>query len=140
LPDGTPFLGEISLFAGSIAPFGWDFADGQLLSIAIDPGLFAVLGNSFGGNGISTFALPDLRDRIAVGTGNGVTLGEMFGADSEALNFAQLPVGYPAALTVTATVPEPSAIAVMLVGLVGLVCVRRRILSGWPIGCVAELQ
>lgn len=119
-PDGVPFLGEISLYAGTIAPAGWDFADGQLLPIAVNPALFAVIGSTFGGNGFSDFALPNLQDRVAVGTGEGVTLGEMLGAGSETLDFAQLPQGYPASLPRTTNVPEPSAITVLLVGLVGL--------------------
>ena len=82
VPDGSPFLGEISLFAGTVAPTGWDFADGQLLSIAANQALFAVIGTSYGGNGTFDFALPNLEDRIAVGTGDGVTLGEVFGSDS----------------------------------------------------------
>ncbi len=126
-PDGTPFLGEISLFAGTVAPSGWEFADGQLLSIAQNPALFALLGTTYGGNGTFDFALPNLQDRVAVGTGNGVTLGEMFGSDSETLTIAQLPLGYPAALPVAANVPEPSAAAIVLVGLVGLALWRRRI-------------
>jgi microcystin-dependent protein len=130
VPDGVPFLGEISLFAGTVAPTGWDFADGQLLSIASNEALFAVIGTTYGGNGTFDFALPNLEDRIAVGTGDGVTLGEAFGSDSAYLNFAQLPVGYPAALPVTATVPEPPAIAILLVGLVGLACRKAARRSG----------
>jgi microcystin-dependent protein len=125
VPDGLPFLGEISLYAGTVAPAGWDFAHGQLLSIAANQALFAVIGNTYGGNGFFDFALPDLEDRVAVGTGDGVTLGEMFGADNETLNFAQLPAGYPAALPVTANVPEPPALALLLVGVIGLLYGRR---------------
>ena len=55
VPDGLPFLGEISLFAGTVAPAGWDFADGQLLSIAANQALFAVIGTTYGGNGIFRF-------------------------------------------------------------------------------------
>ena len=124
LPDGAPFLGEISLFAGNIAPAGWQFADGQLMSINADPALFAVLGTKFGGDGFTTFELPDLRDRVAVGTGNGVLLGEKFGQDTDTLLYAQLPVGYPAALP---TVPEPPALAILLTGLLGLMVVQRRL-------------
>jgi microcystin-dependent protein len=129
-PDGTPFLGEISLFAGTVAPAGWAFADGQLLSIAADPALFAVLGDTYGGNGVFDFALPDLQDRVAVGTGDGVTLGETFGTDNETLNFAQLPPGYPTALPTVSSVPEPSTLAVLLSGLAGLLYRRRRC-SAW---------
>ena len=126
VPDGTPFLGEISLYAGSTAPAGWEFADGQLLSIAANAALFGVIGDTFGGNGISNFALPNLVDRLAVGTGNGVILGEMFGSDLASLNFAQLPPGYPATLPIAKKVPEPSSVAIVLVGLLGLVYARRR--------------
>jgi microcystin-dependent protein len=129
-PDETPFLGEISLFAGTVAPAGWAFADGQLLSIAASPALFSVLDDTCGGNGIFDFALPDLQDRVAVGTGDGVTLGETFGADNETVDFAQLPSGYPAALPTVSSVPELSALAVLLSGLAALVCRRRRC-SAW---------
>ena len=129
LPDGTPFLGEISLFAGNFAPAGWQFADGQLLSINANPALFAILGNTYGGTGFSTFALPDLRDRVAVGIGNGVTLGEMFGTDTDTLNFAQLPVGYPSALP---PVPEPPTVAILLTALLGLIAMHRRLLPPLP--------
>jgi microcystin-dependent protein len=125
-PDGTPFLGEVSLFAGTVAPAGWAFADGQLLSIATNEALFAVIGATYGGNGISNFALPNLEDRVAVGTGDGVSLGEVFGADTDTLNYAQLPVGYPAVLPTVSTVPEPSTVAILLSGLAGLFCWRRR--------------
>jgi microcystin-dependent protein len=129
LPDGAPFLGEISLFAGNIAPAGWQFADGQLLSINANPALFAILGNTYGGNGFTAFGLPDLRDRVAVGTGNGVTLGEMFGTDTDTLNFAQLPVGYPSALP---QVPEPPTVAILLTALCGLLVMHCRPLRPLP--------
>jgi microcystin-dependent protein len=129
LPDSVPFLGEISLFVGNFAPAGWQFADGQMVAINTDPALFAILGTTFGGNGFTTFGLPDLRDRVAVGTGNGVLLGEMFGHDTDTLNIAQLPVGYPAALP---PVPEPPALAILLTGLIGLIVAHRRLLSPLP--------
>ncbi|HTW69754.1 MAG TPA: tail fiber protein [Acetobacteraceae bacterium] len=125
LAAGAPFLGEISLFAGTVAPAGWEFADGQLLSIASNQALFEVIGDTYGGNGVSTFALPDLQDRLAVGTGDGVTLGEMFGTDSETLDLAELPVGYPATLPDTTNAPEPPAASIFVVALAGLACKRR---------------
>jgi microcystin-dependent protein len=125
-PDGTPFLGEISLFAGTVAPAGWEFADGQLLPIADNEALFAVIGSTFGGNGTFDFALPNLEDRVAVGTGDGVSLGEAFGADTDTLDYAQLPQGYPAALPMASAVPEPPAVALLLTGLIVLGCHRRR--------------
>ena len=133
VPDGIPFLGEISLYAGTLAPVGWDFADGQILSIAENPALFSVIGDTFGGNGISTFALPNLVDRLAVGTGDGVILGEMFGRDLETLSFAQLPTGYPASLAVANNVAEPSSGAIMLMGLLGLVYRRRHGCTGYKV-------
>uniref|UniRef100_UPI003D334D21 phage tail protein n=1 Tax=Granulosicoccus sp. 3-233 TaxID=3417969 RepID=UPI003D334D21 len=82
-----PTLGEIMLFAGTFAPRGWALCDGQLLSIAQNQALFSLLGTTYGGDGRTTFALPDLRGRSAVhaGTGPGLTprfLGQKFGAES----------------------------------------------------------
>ena len=61
-----PFLGEISIFAGNFAPRGWAFCQGQMLSIAQNTALFSLLGTTYGGNGQTTFALPDLRGRVLV--------------------------------------------------------------------------
>ena len=58
-------LGEIALFAGNFAPAGWALCNGQLLPISTNSALFSILGTAFGGNGITTFALPDLRGRVA---------------------------------------------------------------------------
>lgn len=127
---GTPgiaYLGEIALFAGNFAPSGWMFASGETLSIAADTALFALLGTTYGGDGRSTFDLPDLNDRLAVGIGDGVTLGETFGSDNDTLTFAQLPVGYPAAVTVLSSVPEPSGAAVFGVALGALLLARRHL-------------
>jgi microcystin-dependent protein len=88
------FLGQISYFAGSVgsnAPGGWLPADGRLLAINQNQALFAILGATYGGNGQTTFALPDLRGRTAVGVGNGVTLGEVFGQESTQLAVNNLP-------------------------------------------------
>jgi microcystin-dependent protein len=88
--------GEIRLFAGNFAPSGWDFANGQILSIFTNTALFSLLGTTYGGDGISTFALPDLRERVPVGQGQGIgltprTLGETFGTNSVTLSVNQLP-------------------------------------------------
>ncbi len=66
-----PFLGEIRMFSGNFAPTGWALCDGQLLSIAQNTALFSILGTTFGGDGTSTFALPDLRGRVAIHWGQG---------------------------------------------------------------------
>ncbi len=66
-----PFLGEIRMFAGNYAPRGWAFCDGSLLAIRSNAALYALLGTNYGGNGTSTFALPDLRGRTPVQQGQG---------------------------------------------------------------------
>lgn len=91
-----PFVGEIKLFTGNFAPRGWTLCDGRLLSIAKFQALFSILGTTFGGDGRSTFALPDLRGRVPVGAGNGpglnnFKLGEKGGAESATLSSQNLP-------------------------------------------------
>lgn len=66
-----PFVGEITIWPANFAPYGYAFCDGQLLSISQNAALFSLIGNYFGGNGTTTFALPDLRGRVPVGTGQG---------------------------------------------------------------------
>lgn len=91
-----PFLGEIRPVGFNFAPVGWAFCDGQLLSIDQNSALYALLGTTFGGDGVSTFALPDLRSRVPVGTGQGgglqnYALGESFGSEVVSLNSTQVP-------------------------------------------------
>jgi microcystin-dependent protein len=71
-----PFLGEISMFAGVFAPIGWAFCDGRLLSISENAALFSILGTTYGGDGRTTFALPDLRGRVAIHPGQGPGLSD----------------------------------------------------------------
>jgi microcystin-dependent protein len=101
-----PFIGQIMLFAGNFAPRGWAFCNGQLLSIAQNTALFAILGTTYGGNGQTTFALPDLRGRVPVGPGQGPSLpnynlGEQGGANSVTLTTAQMPAHTHAASAAT---------------------------------------
>ena len=91
-----PFLGEIKLFAGNFDPPGWMACDGRLLAIRDNVSLFEVLGNSFGGDGRTTFGLPDLRGRVpmGVGAGSGLTnrkLGQKPGAEVVILDVTQMP-------------------------------------------------
>ena len=91
-----PYIGEICLFAGNFAPVGWALCDGSLLSISANRYLFQLIGTAYGGDGQTTFALPDLRGRapIHMGQGNGLsprTLGERGGAEAVALQAGQLP-------------------------------------------------
>ena|SRR5438128_8975221 len=92
----SPFIGQITLFAGNFAPRGWAFCNGQLLSIAQNTALFSILGTTYGGNGQTTFALPDLRGRVPVHAGQGpglsnYDLGQQGGAESVTLTTAQMP-------------------------------------------------
>ena len=92
--EGT--IGEIRMFAGNFAPRNWAFCAGQLLSISQNTALFSILGTTYGGNGQTTFALPDLRGRVPVGTGTGpglpsVNLGEVSGTPTVTLLVSNLP-------------------------------------------------
>lgn len=93
---GAGFIGQVSAFAGNFAPNGTFACEGQLLSIADYSALFAILGTTYGGDGQSTFALPDLRGRTPVHTGNlagnNVSLGQVFGAEQSSITTANLPV------------------------------------------------
>lgn len=91
-----PFLGMIQIFPYNFAPRGWAFCAGQILPIAQNTALFALLGTTFGGNGQTTFALPDLRGRVPVGAGQGpglssYDLGQVGGTESVTLITNQLP-------------------------------------------------
>lgn len=91
-----PFIGEIKMFAGNSEPAGWAFCDGRLLSPSEHTALFAVIGTTYGGDGVHNFALPDLRGRVAMGCGAGPALsnrllGQHPGTENLALTIAHLP-------------------------------------------------
>lgn len=91
-----PFIGEIRMFAGNFAPNGWAFCWGQLQSISENDALFALIGTTYGGDGQTTFALPDLRGRIPVGQGQGPgltnrILAQQYGSETVTLLSAQMP-------------------------------------------------
>ncbi len=91
-----PFVGEIKMFAGNFAPRGFAFLDGQLLSTTQNQALFSLLGTIYGGDGRTTFALPDLRGRIPIHKGQGPglsarTQGSKGGTEKETITEAQLP-------------------------------------------------
>ena len=94
MPD--PFIGEVIMFGGNFAPRGWALCDGQLLSISQNSALFSILGTTYGGDGRTTFALPDLRGRVSVHPGSGpglssYALGQKSGAETVTLTNAQTP-------------------------------------------------
>jgi microcystin-dependent protein len=86
-----PYVGEIRMFAGNFAPAGWMFCEGQLLPISENETLFQLIGTTYGGDGQSTFALPDLRGRIPLHFGNGFILAETGGAEEITLTVNQIP-------------------------------------------------
>lgn len=99
-----PFIAEIVMFGGNFAPRGWAFCEGQLLPIASNSALFSLLGTTYGGDGRTTFALPDLRGRTAIhpGAGPGLStyrLGQKGGVETVTLNTTQIPAHNHAATT-----------------------------------------
>lgn len=110
-----PFLGEIKLFAGNFQIRGWAYCNGQLLSIAQNDALYTLLGTTYGGDGVNTFALPNLQSRVALhqGTGGGLTtrvMGEASGVENASVSSAQLPshTHQTIALTGTPTGTSPA--------------------------------
>jgi len=86
-----PFIGEIRMFGGNFAPVGWAFCDGTLVAISQNEALFNLIGTTYGGDGQTTFALPDLRGRIAMHQGSGYTIGNNGGAEQVTLTVSQIP-------------------------------------------------
>lgn len=112
---GSPFVGELRMFGGNFAPQGWAFCDGQTLAISENDTLFALLGTTYGGDGVTTFNLPDLRGRVPVhqGTlsgGNSYVLAQQGGAESVTLTVNQMPGHFHPAQcsSAGATSPRPA--------------------------------
>jgi microcystin-dependent protein len=103
-----PYVGEIRMFAGNFAPAGWMFCEGQLLPISENETLFQLIGTTYGGDGQSTFALPDLRGRIPIHQGNGFILAETGGAEEITLTVSQIPAHSHPALATTNPVSTPN--------------------------------
>jgi microcystin-dependent protein len=105
-----PYVGEIRMFGGNFAPAGWMFCEGQLLPISENETLFQLIGTTYGGDGESTFALPDLRGRIPIHQGNGFILAETGGAEEITLTVNQIPAhGHPLIATINqASGTDPS--------------------------------
>jgi microcystin-dependent protein len=108
-------IGFTTLFAGNFAPKNWAICGGQIINIASNTALFSILGTTYGGNGTTTFALPDLRGRTIVGVGTGpglssYSLGEVTGVETTALTIGQMPVHvHPFSTTVTYPVTTTDA-------------------------------
>ena len=103
-----PFVGEIRMFAGNFAPSGWMFCEGQLLAIAEFETLFNLIGTTYGGDGQTTFALPDLRGRLPVHTGQGHVLAETGGTETVTRTVQQLPVHTHPLMAAPGTAVDPN--------------------------------
>lgn len=88
----TPYVGEIRMFPGNFAPAGWAICDGSLQSIAQNDTLFTLIGTTYGGDGQTTFALPDLRGRAPVHQGSGFVIGQPGGVETVILTANQIPI------------------------------------------------
>jgi len=88
---GTPYVGEIRMFAGNFAPAGWALCQGQLLAISENDVLFTLIGTTYGGDGQTTFALPDLQSRVPVHVGPAFVQGQTAGVESVTLTTSQIP-------------------------------------------------
>jgi microcystin-dependent protein len=101
-----PYVGEIRMFAGNFAPAGWMFCEGQLLPISEYETLFNLIGTTYGGDGQSTFALPDLRGRLPMHQGNGFTLAQTGGVENVTLTISQIPAHSHPYLGTTSTATD----------------------------------
>ncbi len=109
-----PFVGEIRVFFGTFAPLGWALCNGQLTAISENQALFALIGTTYGGDGVTTFALPNMQSRMPIhaGTGGGATYvpGQLAGAETVTLTTAQMPAHthIPSGTTGNGTVTAPA--------------------------------
>jgi microcystin-dependent protein len=87
----NPFIGEIRMFGGNFAPAGWAFCNGALMPISENDALFNLIGTTYGGDGMETFALPNLQSRVPVHVGPGFSLGEVGGTETVTLTTSQIP-------------------------------------------------
>src|SRR3989440_6320255 len=87
----SPFIGEIRMFAGNFAPVGWAFCNGAIIPIDQNDALFNLIGTTYGGDGQTTFALPNLQSRVPVHVGPGFALGQTAGAETVTLTTSQIP-------------------------------------------------
>jgi microcystin-dependent protein len=110
----NPFLGEIRMFGGNFAPEGWALCNGRLMSIAQNSALFALIGTTYGGDGVQTFALPDLQGRVPVCVGNGPGLapyvaGQSAGEENHTLLLSEMPAhSHPFVSAGAPTLDSPS--------------------------------
>jgi len=109
----TPYIGEIRMFGGNFAPIGWALCNGQLISIASNDALFSLIGTTYGGDGVNTFALPNLQGRLPIHQGNGgggvYVMGQLSGTETVTLTGGQIPThSHSANVSTTASSPSPA--------------------------------
>ncbi len=106
----SPFIGEIRMFGGNFAPVGWAFCNGALIPISENDALFNLIGTTYGGDGQSTFALPNLQSRVPVHVGPGFALGQSGGVETVTLTTSQIPAHshVPQAFTTAGNLNTPA--------------------------------
>ncbi|HET7843388.1 MAG TPA: tail fiber protein [Xanthomonadales bacterium] len=104
---GTPYIGEIKIVSFNFAPQGWAQCNGQFLPINQNQALFSLLGTTYGGNGQTTFALPDFRERIPIHMGAGRTMGERAGENAHTVTVSEMPAHVHALNGSTADADQP---------------------------------
>jgi microcystin-dependent protein len=104
-----PYIGEIRMFGGNFAPQGWAFCNGQTMSIAQNNALFALIGTTYGGDGVNTFNLPNLMGRLPIHQGTGFVIGQLSGTESVTLTLNQIPQhNHSVAAATSANAKSPS--------------------------------
>jgi microcystin-dependent protein len=105
-----PFLGEIKIISWNFPPRGWAFCNGQLMAINANQALFSILGTTYGGDGRTTFGLPNFQGRVPVHVGNGIQLGERGGEATHTLNISEMPAHthVPLASSAAPSVADPT--------------------------------
>src|SRR5258708_4474656 len=106
----SPYIGEIRMFAGNFAPVGWAFCNGAIMPIDQNDALFNLIGTTYGGDGQTTFALPNLQSRVPVHVGPGFALGQSGGTESVTLTTSQIPAHshVPQATSAEGSQPSPA--------------------------------